>query len=325
MGIRGCLAVFWLLLTVPGVAAADLEAEREAIGLLERMQQSMRTLSYSGTFVYLHGNQLESLKITRSLKDGQELERLVSLNGSAREVHRDQRTVTCVMPEARTISIDRRAPGIGPWPKLELDPRRLRGHYLLHLLGEFRVAGRVARVVGVIPKDKFRYGYRFYLDAESGLPLKTDLMSEEAEPVEQIMFTSLELASVDVLPHDDPAQRGGYRKSLRNPPQIRAPDRPGDWEFQGLPAGFGLQLQDHWTDQAGNRVEHFLLSDGLASVSVYVEKGTGEGLYGGAHVGAVNAWGGTVADHQVTAVGEVPAGTVHKAVDSLRYRGERGG
>ncbi len=202
---HGFLAVFSLLLTVQeGVAAADRKAEMEAIGLLERMQQSMRTLSYSGIFVYLHGNQLESLKITRSLKDGQELERLVSLNGSAREVHRDQHTVTCVMPEARTISIDQRAPGIGLWSKLDPELHRLRDHYLLHLLGEFRVAGRVARVVGIIPKDKFRYGYRFYLDAESGLPLKTDLMSEEAEPIEQIMFTSLELTPVDVLPHDDP-------------------------------------------------------------------------------------------------------------------------
>ena len=322
---RVYLTAFWLLLTVPGVAAADREAEREAIDLLERMLQSMRTLSYSGTFVYLHGNQLESLKITHSLQEGQELERLVSLNGSAREVHRDQRTVTCVMPDARAVSIDRRAPGAGLWPKLDPDLRRLRGHYLLHLLGEFRVAGRAARVVGIIPKDKFRYGYRFYLDAESGLPLKTDLMSEEAEPVEQIMFTSLELASVDTLLHDNPEQRGGFRKSLRNPPQIRAPDQPGDWEFAGLPAGFALQLQDHWTDEAGRRVEHFLLSDGLASVSVYVEKGSEEGLQGGAHVGAVNAWGGTVAAHQVTAVGEVPAGTVHKVVESLRYRGEGGG
>ena len=321
----GCVAAFWLLLTVPGVAAADREAEREAIDLLERMLQSMRTLSYSGTFVYLHGNQLESLKITHSLQEGQELERLVSLNGSAREVHRDQRTVTCVMPDARAVSIDRRAPGAGLWPKLDPDLRRLRGHYRLHLLGEFRVAGRAARVVGIIPKDKFRYGYRFYLDAESGLPLKTDLMSEEAEPVEQIMFTSLELVSVNALLHDNPAQQDGFRKSLRKPPRIRAPDQPSDWEFQRLPAGFGLQLQDHWTDEAGSRVEHFLLSDGLASVSVYVEKGSEEGLQGGAHVGAVNAWGGTVAAHQVTAVGEVPANTVRKVVESLRYRGEGGG
>lgn len=320
--LHGYLAAFWLLLTVPAVAAADREAEMEAIGLLERMLRSMRTLSYSGTFVYLHGNQLESLKITHSLQDGQELEVLVSLNGSAREVHRDQRAVTCIMPDARAVSIEQRAPGAGLWSKLDPDLRRLRAHYRLYLLGEFRVAGRAARVVGIIPKDQFRYGYRFYLDAESGLPLKTDLMSEEAEPVEQIMFTSLELTAVDTPLHDHPAQRGGFRKSLRNPPRIRAPDQPGEWEFAGLPAGFTLQLQDHWTDQAGHPVEHFLLSDGLASVSVYVEKGAEGGLRGGAHVGAVNAWGGRVAGHQVTAVGEVPADTVHQVVESLRYRGK---
>jgi len=291
------------------------------MALLQRMLDSMRTLSYTGTFVYLHGSQLESLKITRSLRDGQELERLVSLNGSAREVLRDQRSVTCVMPESRAVSIDQKAPGSGLWPQLDPDLERLQGHYLLQPLGEFRVAGRPARVVGVIPKDKLRYGYRFYLDSESGLPLKTDLMSEEAEPLEQIMFTSLELAPADSRLPEQSAARGDFRKSLRKPPQQRAPDQPGDWAFGELPNGFVLQMQNRWSDEAGRSIEHFLLSDGLASVSLYVEKETREGLQGGAHVGAVNAWGGTVETHQVTAVGEVPEQTVRQVVESLRYRG----
>ena len=123
VAMRIYLAVCCLLLALPGAAAVDgkPQGEGEAIGLLQRMLDSMRTLSYTGTFVYLHGNQLESLKITRTLRDGQELERLISLNGSAREVLRDQRAVTCVMPESRAVSIDQRAPGTGLWPQLDPD------------------------------------------------------------------------------------------------------------------------------------------------------------------------------------------------------------
>ena len=63
-----------------------------------------------------------------------------------------------------------------------------------------------------------------------------------------------------------------------------------------------------------------MLSDGLASVSVYVEAGAREGLRGAAHVGAINAWGGLIGQYQVTAVGEVPAGTVKSIVGAMRHR-----
>jgi sigma-E factor negative regulatory protein RseB len=42
-----------------------------------------------------------------------------------------------------------------------------------------------------------------------------------------------------------------------------------------------------------------------------------EGLEGGSRVGAVNAWGGLVGGHQVTAVGEVPQKTVRLVIESL--------
>jgi len=321
--IRCWLAACCLLLTLPAAATERTEGERKAIALLERMLSAMQTQGYTGTFVYLHGNQLESLRITRSLQGGRELERLVSLNGNAREVHSDRSAVTCVTPGSRTAAIEQRAPGGGLWPQLNPDLQQLRGHYLLHLLGEFRVAGRPSQVVGIIPKDKLRYGYRFYLDQESGLPLKTDLMSEGAQPVEQIMFTSLELIPDDGRAAGPPPPLPQVRPNRSPGPSTGSgtAKTPSSWAFTGLPAGFTLQLRDHWIDDAGHRIDHFLLSDGLASVSVYVEATTGKGLQGGANVGAVNAWGGVVAQHQITAVGEVPAQTVQRVVEALAYRG----
>ncbi|MEA3277082.1 MAG: MucB/RseB C-terminal domain-containing protein, partial [Pseudomonadota bacterium] len=72
------------------------------------------------------------------------------------------------------------------------------------------------------------------------------------------------------------------------------------------------------------QVEHFVLSDGLASVSVYVENGSQEGLKGGSRIGAVHAAGGRAYGHQVTVVGEVPSGTVEAVLAGIRYDGGDG-
>ena len=58
--------------------------------------------------------------------------------------------------------------------------------------------------------------------------------------------------------------------------------------------------------------EHLVFSDGLATVSVYVETVTGdsEPLGGLSSMGAVNAYGAVADGHQITVVGEVPAATV---------------
>jgi len=144
-------------------------------------------------------------------------------------------------------------------------------------------------------------------------------MNEDARPLEQIMFTSLSLDFESGQDRGEAPERADFRTLVRNAPRAQAANRPVNWEFQGLPAGFTLQVHNHWPDGSGRLVEHFVLSDGLASVSVYVEEGASDGLQAGAHVGAVNAWGGRVAGHQVTAVGEVPEDTVREVVESMRY------
>lgn len=312
------LSAFWLLLAVQPLWAMDEGVADSVAEHLVRMADSLKTLSYSGTFVYLHGTQLETLQITRQVGDDEVNERLISLNGAAREVRLDRAAVTCVMPDAKAVSVDQRS-SASLFAVINLDMNRLRNNYLLRALGEFRVAGRAADVVGIIPRDRMRYGYRIYLDRETGLPLKTDLMNETAQPLVQIMFTSLDLAPGTVdLAHE--LADDSYQKLHREAPRSSSPNHPKDWELSRLPAGFDLQLRNHWKDASGDQVEHLVLSDGLASISVYLEKGTGEGLEGGAHVGAVNAWGGISGDHQITAVGEVPAITVKQVVESIRFK-----
>ncbi len=77
----------------------------------------------------------------------------------------------------------------------------------------------------------------------------------------------------------------------------------------------------------GNKepVIHMVFSDGLAAISVFIEKIDDaatymhSGLYG---QGAAHVYNRVVGEHLVTVVGEVPPRTVIQVGDSVRYAGQ---
>ena len=69
-------------------------------------------------------------------------------------------------------------------------------------------------------------------------------------------------------------------------------------------------------------VEHQVFSDGLASVSVFIEKlgSVEDRLEGTSSMGAMSAYGRVMDDYQVTVVGEVPLATVRGIGESVTRR-----
>lgn len=109
----------------------------------------------------------------------------------------------------------------------------------------------------------------------------------------------------------------------------RISDEPGNdvadtqWKVIRVPDGF--MLTDHnWHQLSDNDpgVEHWVYSDGLASVSVYIEKAPHEqdSYQGMTHRGALNAYGTMVEGYYVTVVGEVPMQAVELIGNSVRIR-----
>jgi sigma-E factor negative regulatory protein RseB len=302
-------------------------------GHLARMAAAMDGLTYEGTLVYLADNRLETLHIVHRVSDGQIEERLVSLSGPVRAVTRQRDEVTCVLSEDHPISVKRKTGVPDLLRTRAVDPAILAANYFLHPLGETRVAGRDTDVVGVIPRDDYRYGYRFYLDRQSGLPLKSDLMGPDGDPIEQIMFASVEVepaaaraaatgdASAPAGPGVMPPETGeGGSPEGRASSSAVSPSSV--WHFAALPPGFAVRMHDSWPDGPDGTVEHFLVTDHLASMSVFVEDEAKGGLVGPTRIGAVHAVGGRVAGHQVTVVGQVPAETVSSVLAGLFHDGE---
>lgn len=293
------------------------ENAKKAQHLLERMMLAVNSLNYQGTFIYLHDGQLELMEILHAVHGDTVQERLISLNGAPREVIRNSAAVTCIMPEMGRVSVDYRPENRGFSLIGAIDPAQLADRYHFSVLDDARIAGRLTQVVAIIPRDEFRYGYRLYLDEESGLPLKSDLMDEQGEPLEQIMFTSLEISPTIPLPESNEAAVEVATKLVKKPHNSGV--EKSRWRFQNLPMGFKLTTYTDIPDRPiDKRAEHMVLSDGLATISIFVEKGvTEQALNGVSRMGAVNAWGGPVAGYQVTVVGEVPAATVKQVAQTL--------
>ncbi|MCU7797081.1 MAG: MucB/RseB C-terminal domain-containing protein [Candidatus Thiodiazotropha sp. (ex Myrtea spinifera)] len=318
---QSILFLFTALIFNHAVWAADDLSPRQ---WLERMMDAVQQLSYQGTFIYLHDNQLETMRIVHAVENDRVRESLMSLNGTPREVIRDEDSVTCVIPESKEVSVDRRPPSDKFLNLLPEDLELLDDHYTFQLLGRSRIANHQAQIVTIIPKDNLRYGYRFFLDTETALPLKSDLMNEIGEVVEQTMFTDLQVGIAEI--NDIYRRKSIFTYQLKNHADAVDTMDGGHvsrWDFQRLPSGFKMSLKHHLPDPENllEPIEQYVFTDGLGSLSVFVESGgRGEALTGVSRLGAINAWGGQVEGHQVTAVGEVPAVTLLGIVQGMQLK-----
>ena len=304
-------------------AASAAESARQ---WLDSMSDAMQSLNYEGTFVYIHGGDIESMRIVHSRDESGENERLVSLNGEAREIIRDDSEVVCIWPGSKSVIISKSRPRT-PFPSLvqKLDLGGLDDVYHFALAGDDRVAGMIAKVVEIRPRDALRYGYRLWIDRDSRLLLRSDLLDVAGEPVEQLMFTEIRL--LDAVPSERfrPLLQGaGYtwqREGELVP--VSRQSRPR-WHFASLPPGF-MQMSESLRPMgsSGKTVHHVILSDGLASVSVYIEPRSGDKpnikrLFGSSQMGGMHAYGLGRDGLHVTAVGEVPLATVRAVGEAVR-------
>lgn len=301
-----------LLWSTASWAGAQAGTQKEAMARIERMVTAARTLNYDATFVYHHGGMMDQMRIIHRYAEGSERERLVTLSGSTREVLRDDSRVTCIIPDSQSVVVGKSRPQ-ALYGSSVLTASGYDAHYRLSLAGKTRVAGRTAELIKIEPKDKFRYGYRLWVDEESGLLLRSELVSESGATLESIVYTSLKTPKQ--IPDEllEPEIDGnGFSWYTSTEPES-AQNRSSVWRTEWLPPGFTMRDRESAPMPTGRMpVEHLVYGDGLASLSVYIEAldTSAMPLEGGSRMGAMSAYGRMVGKYQVTVVGEVPAATV---------------
>ena len=316
-----------LLVTLTAATTHPCAADdtREVRELLDRMVRASHTLDYVGTFVYRNGSTIQSMKVIHRADPEGSRERLVALSGAAREVIRDGEQVICILPDDRAVVVSRRRPG-HPYASTAFDPgvafdAAIGEFYVLAIDGAERVADREAVVLGVRPKDPYRYGLRLAVDRGTSLLLKLELLDEDSTVLEQIVYTNLELpGSIPDEALEPRISDAGFTRYETGVPGDARRARTQDWTIGWLPAGFTMTDASYRPIQPGREaVDHRVYSDGLASLSVFIEPApdAGDRIEGLSSVGAVNAFSRVIGEYQLSVVGEVPAIAVERVAASI--------
>jgi sigma-E factor negative regulatory protein RseB len=300
----------WLVWS--GTILAD--ASGDPVDWLEKMSAAMSQMDYQGTFVYLQGKDVATMRITHVADDGGVRERLVAMSGAPREVLRDSNGVRWVLGDSHSVLAD---PAFNRsfFPQLPIDHEgQTQRCYDLTMGDTGRVAGQAVRSVSVLPKDDYRYGYVLWLEKRSALLLKWELIDSSHKPLATLMFTDFRMGS-EVDPAElMPSSQLKKFKTLES----RLPSGRGQvtaipsWRPKTLPPGFELTDQRFFGQQAQGMFEHLVYSDGLAAVSVYVESDDGdtERKNGLSRLGTTNAFSRAVEGVVITVIGDVPEATV---------------
>lgn len=311
-----------------GLVAPVLAAEQDGLAWLTKMANASRRLNYSGTFVYQHGDRIETSRIVHFVNPaGGVFEKLETLDGPAREVIRTNDQVSCYLPDSKTVLVEKRSARQFPalFPEQQGD---VADNYAVVVAGRDRVAGYECQVVVLEPKDRLRYGHQFCAETRSGLPLRARTFSEKKRLLESFAFTEVRLGGRFSRDQVRSRYAGRSRDWKIDQSALVLKDVPADtgWTLMRQPAGF-KKLTELKRSIAGrsNVVSHIVYSDGLAAISVFIEPlpktRPARSL---SHQGAVNIYVRPVADHMVTVLGETPAATVMQIANSLEFRSGRG-
>lgn len=315
---RGC----WALVAggIAAIVGSPLRAADEPLAWLARMSNASQKQSYAGVVVYQHGQRSETSRIVHVVDGAGERERLEVLDGSPREVLRVNGEVKCYWPSAQMVILEKQDKRAFP-ATLPSSPESLAENYNLKLGAVVRVAGRDSQEVILEPRDALRYGHVLWADVASGLLLKSSVVDENKVPMEQFSFTEVQVGgniNKDALKSPLASQAGNWKVHDARASQGIADS--GGWSFKTQIPGFrqvaGMKRRLH---EKGGEALHLVFSDGLATVSVFVESHAGRrnqapGFF---TAGNNNVYKRVVGDQLVTVLGEVPPQALKRLADGM--------
>ena len=308
--------------TAPG--AAPSTAGTGELGIAEwltRMHGASRQRSYIGTFVVSAGANMSSARIWHVCTGDLQMERVESLSGQPRSTFRRNDQVVTFLPSSR-VAVAEKRDSLGLFPDLlRATDASIGQFYSPHQQGVERVAGFDADVVLLQPKDKLRFGYRIWSEKSTGMVMKLQTLDVDGQVLEQAAFSELQMnVPVSVAKLTQMMENtDGYR--VDKPEMLKTTAAAEGWAIKNPVAGFkpmschkrpSSAVASGKTDGA----MQWVFSDGLASVSVFVEAfdRSRHAYEGSMALGATQTLTRRVNDKSgdwwLTVIGEVPRSTL---------------
>lgn len=326
-------ALTWIWLAAGFVSplawAQAAPAQSEGMQWLQRVSSAAQKLNFSGTFVYRNGTRSETSRIIHLASNGNQMEKLEVLDGSPREVIRNNDEVSCYLPESRLVIIEQRSVRRGFPALLSGGLAGLNDHYLIRKGSNARVAGFDSQIIRLEPRDPWRFGHQLWVDVGSGLLLKADIFDESGEALESMAFTELRIGE----PIRPEALKSSYAAAAKENWQLRQAklrdlrdDAP--WVFRAELPGFRKQAALRRSMGKGGEdlnMLHWVFSDGLVAMSVFISplrsqaEGGEESFQS---MGALSVMKRVVDGHQVVVMGDLPPVALRHFAEGIGVRGK---
>jgi len=307
--------------SLPNSELSNDEQSLTAEALYERMLELAPKAMYQGIFSHQAGNQMQNVEIVHGMNNGDIWERMLHLDGPVREIIRRGEALFCIHPDASVEQLQKQ--GNAPFGSKAMgNVNQLKKAYDFKLLGAQRVAGRAVIGVQLTPKDETRHFYQVWLDKQTTVPLRTELIARTGHVLERYLFSYFKSDDVFVESSFKPRNQGVELQMAESPELLKATAADIlEWRLNWIPIGFMDQTAKGYAPKLSARR---IYSDGLVMFSVYVEgvdqvqdEGTAQS---GPTALAVQhkQWHGKT--HRITVVGEIPAATAQKIAQSVELR-----
>ncbi|HEY1847042.1 MAG TPA: sigma-E factor regulatory protein RseB [Buttiauxella sp.] len=285
--------------------------------LLQQMNQASQSLNYELAFISINKQGIESLRYRHARLDDRPLAQLLQMDGPRREVVQRGSEISYFEPglEPFTLNGDYIVDSL---PSIVYtDFKRLTPYYDFISVGRTRIADRLCEVIRVVARDGTRYSYIVWMDAETKLPLRVDLLDRDGETLEQFRVISFSV-------------NGQVSSSMQNlakaslPPLLSVPGSENAnfaWAPTWIPQGFSeVSSSRRPLPTVDVPIESRLYSDGLFSFSVNISRAgnvSGDQLL---RTGRRTVSTEVRDKTEITIVGELPPQTAKRIADSIKFK-----
>ncbi|MGZ5045931.1 MAG: MucB/RseB C-terminal domain-containing protein [Usitatibacter sp.] len=309
----------WIPALALGVACSGhaAPAPNDPLAWLQRAAQAARSTSYAGTFAHSNGDRTSATRVTHVSTGNDEHERIEPLDGPPHEIVRHNEDMFCYFPDAKTLRLDRRVtarffPAVVSGP-----PAVIAASYDVTLGPTERVLGYDCQWIRLDPRDALRYPQRLCSEVNTGLVLRAKTLNEQQQVIEQYTFTDLKLGAQVSRGHVKSVFEARVKRWITDAqPREEARGAQTGWTVTNPPAGF-LKVNELKRTLPGRAapVSQIVYSDGVASLSVFVEPNAGptpRTAEGSSEDGTTTFFVRPMGEQLVSVLGEVPLATAQQ-------------
>jgi sigma-E factor negative regulatory protein RseB len=252
---------------------------------------------------------------------GEEHERIEPLDGPPHEIVRKNDEMFCYFPDAKTVRLDRRINAVFFPSIFRASPESIAASYKVELGQKERVLGYDCQWIRLEPRDNMRYAQRLCAEVGTGLIVRAKAMNAERQVIEQYTFTELRLGNqVGRADAKSIFQARVKRWTTDAQPRDEAKTVETGWTVGQLPPGFRKVTELRRSFPGRDKpVSQLIFTDGIASLSVFVEPNPAPGRTPEAQNedGTTTFYARPMGEHLVTVLGEVPLAAARQVGQSV--------